>query len=117
MQGRFPEYVIGIKGYYTFKLPVKFRFGFAEGLSYVQEITYIEGTELAAKGYRPSNLLNYLDVSFDINLGDIFNAPSIKDLWLGYSIHHRSGIFQTSSAFGRIKGGSNYNSIYLQYHW
>jgi len=117
VQGRFPEYVLGIKAYYTLKSPVKLRFGFAEGLSYTTQITYIEGTELDAKGYRPSNLLNYLDVSFDLNLGDLFGAPSIKDLWLGYSIHHRSGIFQTSSAFGRIKGGSNYNSVYLQYHW
>jgi len=117
VQGNFPEYVLGIKAYYTFKFPVKFRFGFAEGLSYTTEITYIEASELDNKGYRPSKLLNYLDVSFDVNLGDMFSAPSIKDLWLGYSIHHRSGIFQTSSAFGRIKGGSNYNSIYLQYHW
>ena len=117
VQGNFPEYVLGLKAYYTWKLPVRLRFGAAEGLSYVTEITYIEGTELDKKGYRPSNLLNYLDFSVDVNLGDIFNAPSMKDLWLGYSIHHRSGIFQTSSAFGRIKGGSNYNSLYLQYHW
>jgi outer membrane protein len=50
-------------------------------------------------------------------MGDIFRAESIKGLWLGYSIHHRSGIFTTSSAFGRIKGGSNYQTVYLQYHF
>lgn len=117
VQASFPEYVLGLKAYYTLKLPVKIRFGIAEGLSYTSEITYIEGSELDAKGYRPSNLLNYLDFTLGVNLGDIFSVPSIKELWLGYSIHHRSGIFQTSSAFGRVKGGSNYNSIYLQYHW
>ncbi len=41
----------------------------------------------------------------------------LRDLWFGYSLHHRSSIFETSSAFGRIKGGSNYNTLYLQYHW
>jgi outer membrane protein len=41
----------------------------------------------------------------------------MNDLWFGYSLHHRSAIFETSSAFGRIKGGSNYNSLYLQYHF
>ena len=52
-----------------------------------------------------------------MNLGDIFRSEALQNLWVGYSIHHRSGIFQTSSAFGRIRGGSNYNTFYLQYHW
>jgi outer membrane protein len=68
------------------------------------------------KGYKPSHLLNYLDFSLDVHLGDIF-GKNLNRLWLGYSIHHRSAIFETSSRFGRIKGGSNYSSVYLQFHY
>ena len=106
-----------MKAFYTLDLGWRFRIGVAEGLSYVSDVTYIEGSELAEKGYRPSKLLNYLDFSFDVNLGDVFNYAPMQNAWLGYSIHHRSGIFETSSAFGRIKGGSNYNSVYLQWHF
>ncbi|MEA3373775.1 MAG: MipA/OmpV family protein [Campylobacterota bacterium] len=116
VQSSTQEYVLAIKAYYTFKLPVRFRFGFAEGLSYVNEITYIERTELEQKEYRPSKLLNYLDFSLDMHLGDIF-GENLDKFWLGYSIHHRSAIFETASHFGRIKGGSNYNSVYLQWHF
>jgi outer membrane protein len=71
---------------------------------------------LEEKGYKPSKLLNYLDFSLDLHLGDIF-GEKLDELWLGYSIHHRSAIFESSSRFGRIKGGSNYNSVYLQWHY
>ncbi|MEF1278236.1 MipA/OmpV family protein, partial [Vibrio fortis] len=55
--------------------------------------------------------------SADVNLGDLLNKNSLSNLWLGYSLHHRSGIFTSTSAFGRIKGGSDYNSLYLQWHF
>lgn len=116
-QSIFSEYVIAIKGFYTVKIPFKLRFGLAEGLSFASKITYIEQTEMDKNNYRASKLLNYLDVSIDVELGDVFNSKALKNLWAGYSIHHRSGIFETSSAFGRIKGGSNYTSFFLQYHW
>jgi len=111
------EYDLGIKAYYTFKWPVRWRIGMAEGLSYASQVTYIERTELEAKGYRPSKLLNYLDFSIDINIGDIFSATSLLNTYIGYGIHHRSGIFETGSQFGRIKGGSNYTMFYLQQHF
>ena len=117
VQDRIAECVLAMKFYYTIKWPIKWRLGFAEGISYVNEIPYVEQTEMERKGYNPSRLLNYLDLSLDIELGDLFRSKKLKDLWLGYGIHHRSGIFNSSSAFGRAKGGSNFNSIYLQYHW
>jgi len=116
VQNATQEYVLAIKAYYTFPLPWEVRFGFAEGISYIDEVTYIEQTEMDEKGYRASNLLNYLDFSLDLHLGDIF-GEKLDDLWVGYSIHHRSAIFESSSRFGRIKGGSNYNSVYLQWHY
>jgi len=41
----------------------------------------------------------------------------MKHWWLGYSIHHRSAIFESAQHFGRIKGGSNFQSVYLQWHY
>ncbi|MCW8330924.1 MipA/OmpV family protein [Photobacterium sp. SDRW27] len=115
VQSSTQEYVVAIKAYYTVNWPVEWRFGVAEGLSYINHISYIEQTEMDRKGYEPSNLLNYLDFSFDVNLGDLFNQKSMDGVWLGYSLHHRSAIFENASQFGRIKGGSNYNTVYLQF--
>ncbi|WP_394131825.1 MipA/OmpV family protein [Shewanella maritima] len=117
VQDNIAEGVLGFKAYYTFTFGPRWRLGVAEGLSYVSKATYIEENDLQDKEFEASKLLNYLDFSLDVNLGDIFNQHSMRNLWLGASIHHRSGIFETSSAFGRIKGGSNYNSVYLQWHF
>ena len=69
------------------------------------------------KGYRASNLMNFIDFTVDLSLGDLTGIRSLHDTFFGIGVHHRSSIFETSSAFGRIKGGSNYNALYLQYHW
>ncbi|QOL25074.1 MipA/OmpV family protein [Thalassotalea sp. LPB0316] len=115
VQDNLQEYVIAIKAYYTFQWPVRTRLGFAEGVSYINELTYIEQSEMDRKGYQGSEWLNYLDFTIDINLGDLFNEKHMRNVWLGYSIHHRSAIFESASQFGRIKGGSNYNTVYLQF--
>jgi MipA family protein len=117
VQNRALEYVVGIKGFHTFKWPVRVRLGLAEGLSYASRISFVERTELERKDYRPSKLLNYLDLTLDVSIGDLLRKRSLENLWLGYGIHHRSGIFETGSQFGRIHGGSNYNTIYLQRHF
>ncbi len=69
------------------------------------------------KGYRSSQLMNYIDVTAYFSLGDTFGVHAMNDLYLGIGIHYRSSIFETASAFGCIKGGSNYSSLYLKYHW
>ncbi|USD42298.1 MipA/OmpV family protein [Vibrio sp. SCSIO 43135] len=115
VQSSSTEYVAAIKAYYTFNWPTKWRFGVAEGLSYIDKVTYIEATEMEEKNKVPSNLLNYLDFSFDVNVGDLFNQNDLNNMWVGYSLHHRSAIFEKASQYGRIKGGSNYNTIYVQF--
>ena len=105
------------RSYYTINWPFKWRLGIAEGVSYASPVTYIEQSEMDRKGYESSKLLNYLDFSLDIELGDLFNVKGLDGVWLGYTLHHRSAIFESSSQFGRIKGGSNYNALYLQYHF
>ncbi|WP_171366182.1 MipA/OmpV family protein [Vibrio coralliilyticus] len=115
VQSASTEYVAAIKAYYTFNWPTQWRFGVAEGMSFIDSITYIEQTEMDSKGYNASNLLNYLDFSFDINVGDLINNRDLDNMWVGYSLHHRSAIFEQASQYGRIKGGSNYNTIYVQF--
>lgn len=115
VQSASQEYVLAIKAYYTINWPFRWRLGIAEGLSYVSEVTYIERVEMERKGYRPSELMNSIDFSIDFNLGDILGVNALRETWLGYSIHHRSSIFESASQFGRIKGGSNYNTVYLQF--
>ena len=109
------EYVIALKAYTTFDWPVKWRVGLAEGLSYITNITYIEAKEMEWKGFEGSNLLNYIDISIDINIGDLVNSRSLDHVWLGYGLHHRSAVFGSASQFGRVEGGSNYNTVYLQF--
>ena len=111
------EIVLGVKFHLTIPWPIRWRIGFVEGISYVNEITYIEQKEMDRKDYQASNLMNYLDYTLDIDLGYIFGGEIFRELWLGYSIHHRSGIYGTAQQFGRINGGSNYPSIYLQKHF
>jgi len=110
------EIVLGMKADYMFKWPIRWRFGLGEGLSWINRVTYIEQQELDRKPFKSSNLLNYIDYTIDFYLGDIFGGDFMKHLWLGYSIHHRSGIFSRSQQFSRINGGSNYQCFYLQYH-
>ena len=111
------EVDIAIKLYYTIPLPVRIRFGAAEGISYVNDIPDVEFREMERKGYKPSNLMNFLDFSLDLNIGDIFGGEELNKWWIGYSIHHRSSIFETAQQFGRISGGSNFQTITLLRHF
>jgi len=107
------EFILAVKLYYTIPLPIRLKLGVAEGWSWVTDIPYVEDQRLREKGYEPSQLLNYLNFSVDLNLGDIFGGETLDKTWLGYDIHHRSAIFESAS--GRIKGGSNVQMVYLQY--
>jgi len=60
--------------------------------------------------------MNYLNLTADINLGDVF-GEGLDNIWIGTGVHHRSSVFESSSMFGRIKGGSNYSSVYIQYNF
>ncbi len=111
------EAVVAIKAFYTFSWPIRWRLGATEGMSYVNRIPYVEKAEMERKNYRPSNLMNYLNFSLDFNIGDIFGGKQLKRLWLGYTIHHRSSIFESAQQFGRIKGGSNFQQFHFLWNF
>jgi MipA family protein len=110
------EYVTAFKFFYR---PQSWwmRFGFATGLSYITHTTYIEHAINEKDGYDHTSLLmQNLDISFDIELKHLF-GKAWKNVWLGYALHHRSGVFASAHQYGQIKGGSNYNTLYLQLHF
>ena len=61
-----------------------------------------------------SKLLNYLDPSIDVSLGDLINSHALKDTFIGVGVSHRSGIFGASRILGGVNGGSNYMYTYLE---
>jgi len=68
-----------------------------------------------ARGRSSSRLLNYLDPSVDISLGDLIGVKSMSETYVGVGVTHRSGIFGTSRLFGNVNGGSNYIYSYLEW--
>jgi len=109
------EFVLAFKAYCTIPLPWRVRLGAATGISYATSITYIENADMDP-GTKSSKLLEYLGFSADISMENIF-GNTFDGLWLGYDIHHRSAVFKTAAEYGNFKGGSNYNTVYLQYHF
>lgn len=109
------EAILKIQLYYTLYWPIRWRLGIGEGLSWIEEPTYIERTALAENGQVPSELMNYLDLSIDLNAGDLLGAEGLEQLWVGVMAHHRSAIFEAASQFGDAKGGSNYVGFYLMW--
>ncbi len=84
----------------------RMRLGFGEGISYTNDILVVERDDAALN---PENatarLLNYLDISVDIDVGRLLKVKSMHDLYLGYVIKHRSGI---KGLFSGVHRGSNY---------
>jgi len=114
VQSNAAEIVLAIKAYVNIPWPIRWRIGAAEGFSYITSITHIERNSYEPKGYEPVNFLNFLDWSYDFNVGDVF-GDQLNHLWFGYSVHHRSGIFELSQHFGRVNAGSDYYTFYLQW--
>lgn len=116
-QDNFFEYIAAIKFFYSnfpWSDTVLTRFGVAEGISYAEQVPYAETSKKDASNKGTSHLLNYMDFSFDANLGDIFNAKSVRHCFGGFSVHHRSGIFASADVYGPVDGGSNVNTLYVE---
>jgi outer membrane protein len=94
---------------------VRTRIGFGAGISYAQDIPYVEARDQMQRGRNTSKLLNYLDPSIDISLGDLVGIPSQRDTYFGFGVTHRSGIFGSSQVLGNVDGGSNYIYTYLEW--
>lgn len=90
----------------------QFRLGFGEGGSYAGRVPWVEAQEAIEENDNQANFLNYLEFSFDFDIGKLIRVKSMQELYLGYLIKHRSGFHGTYG--GVYDGGSNYNCIYLE---
>ena len=93
---------------------VNTRLGLGAGISLAQRVPYTESSSQAARGRQTSRLLNYLEPSIDVSLGDLIGNRALKNTYLGFGVSHRSGIFGASRLLGNVNGGSNYIYTYLE---
>lgn len=93
---------------------VRTRLGFGGGLSYAERISQMELRDQARRGRGQWKMLNYMDPTIDVRLGDILRSPSLKETYVGLGVSHRSGMFGKSQFFGDVNGGSNYIYGYVE---
>lgn len=93
---------------------IKTRLGFGAGVSLAQRAPYIEVSSQAAVGKPTSRMLQYLDTTLDLNLGDLLGSRVLSETYLGLGVSHRSGIFGSSRMLGNVNGGSNYIYTYVE---
>ena len=106
-----------IKAYYygfPWSDSVRTRLGFGAGFSLAQRVPFVEERDQARRGRNVSKLLNYLDPSIDVSLGDLIGVRAMKETYFGVGASHRSGIFGSARLFGNINGGSNYLYTYVE---
>ena len=92
---------------------VRTRLGMGAGVSLAQRVPLVEEQAQASRGRSTSKLLNYLDPSIDVSVGDVIGSRNLRETYVGVGISHRSGIFGASQILGNINGGSNYFYGYL----
>ena len=93
---------------------VQTRIGFGFGVSYAHRVPYAERISLEERDRNLSRLINYLDPTIDVNIGDLFRREQWRSTWIGLGISHRSGIFASSRMLGNVDGGSNYIYAYIE---
>lgn len=91
------------------------RLGFGWGISLADPVPYAEVAEQASRERLVSRLLNYIEPSIDVSLGDLAGKPEWKQTFVGLSVTHRSGMFGNSQLLGKVDGGSNYITLYLEH--
>ncbi len=106
------EGTVYIKVYYNIDfLKNRIRVGLGEGLSYTSSVLWSEEKEATQESEDYSKFLNYIDISFDVDLGKLVKYKPLEETYIGWTIKHRSGIF---GLFNGVDGGSNYNTISIE---
>lgn len=93
---------------------VRTRVGMAAGFALAERVPLTEERDQSRRGRQTSKLLNYLDPSIDVSVGDLLGKPRMKETYVGVGVSHRSGIFGSAQILGNINGGSNYLYAYLE---
>jgi len=119
-QDDFFEGVVAFKALYR-RFPwsdtVETRIGIGHGLSYADRIPALEEQKASDRNRRTSRLLNYLEFSLDVSVGDVFRSKRLESMFFGFAVHHRSGVFASSDLFENTYGGSNVNMLYFEWEF
>ena len=91
------------------------RVGLGAGLSYAHGVPLLELRDQERNGRNTSRLLNYLDPTIDLSIGDLLGVAALKKTFAGLGVSHRSGIFGASHLLGNVSGGSNYIYTYIEW--
>ena len=112
-QKDFLEADIYIKLFFKFDFwSNQFRYGIGKGVSYAERIPYVEALEAIEKQDNQSQLLNYMEMTFDFDIGKFLRSKQLEEVYIGYLIKHRSGVRGLYN--GVREGGSNYNCFYIE---
>lgn len=93
------------------------RIGIGSHISYAGEVPALEEEKAEDNTRNTSRLLHHLEVSLDVSLGDVLRIPSWHNLYFGYAAHHRSGVFSSADIYSNVYGGSNINTLYLEWEF
>jgi outer membrane protein len=94
---------------------VRTRIGFGGGFSYAERVPFVEARDQAARGRNTSKLLQYLDPTVDVSVGDLFGSRDLRETYFGLGVSHRSGMFGMAQIFDNVNGGSNFIYTYLEW--
>ena len=106
-----------VKGFYTgfpWNDRLKTRLGLGAGVSLAQRAPYAEAPNVATGPKPASRILQNLDPTIDVSLGDLLGYRPLKETYFGFGVSHRSGIFGTSRLLGNVNGGSNFIYTYVE---
>jgi len=116
IQPDFNEVTLYLKVFWKFRpWDNTIRLGFGEGASYADGIPYVEKLEAENEGDHNSRILNYLDISLDVDVGRLVRFNPLKETFFGYALKHRSGAYGAINSVRR--GGSNYNLFYIEHNF
>ena len=107
-------YLKGLWYGFPWRERVMTRLGLGLGISYASRSSMLELRDQQRNGRSTSRLLNYLDPTVDVSLGDLLGQERLRRTFVGFGVSHRSGIFGSSRVFGNVSGGSNYIYSYVE---
>ena len=112
LQNNFFEATLYLKAYYKLDmLDNRIRIGMGEGLSWASHIPMVEIADAGDGDKTVAKFLNYLDLSVDFNLGHLVRVEALEEIYVGYTIKHRSGV---AGLFSGVRGGSNYKMLTIE---
>jgi len=111
----YAAYVMAMgKGFFPWSEEEAFRWGFGFGMSYAEKVPIAEQRKQAAKKNNTSHFLNYLEMTLDFPMRRMSRSEAVRNCYVGLTIVHRSGIFNTSDILGDVGGGSDWITAHFE---